>query len=178
MYRYSETRKHILTPELVIHDMESGKEGDKIMAILMVILPPLGALIATFFILLITGGEGVEHIVGMIVCVLFWLLALLVMGVGIMMLKPSRKLTAADIHIVKRTLDTISYNERQSTGGRRGSVERDVFYFSGMDKYFPSPTEVALAEEGDEYYIVTHTEGGTYPIRIYRADAYIWQESN
>jgi hypothetical protein len=53
-------------------------------------------------------------------------------------------------------------------------VERDVFYFEGMDKYFPSPTQVALAKEGDEYYIVTAVEGGIHPIRIYRADAYIW----
>ena len=172
-YQYSETRKHILTPELVIHDMESGKGGDRIMAVLMLLLPPLGALAATFFMYLITGGEGVEFVVGIIVCGLFWLLALLLVPVGIMMLKPSRKLTAADIHIVKRTLDTISYSERQPSSGR-GSVERDVFYFAGMDKYFPSPTEVALAEEGDEYYIVTYTEGGTYPVRIYRADAYIW----
>jgi hypothetical protein len=43
-----------------------------------------------------------------------------------------------------------------------------------MDKYFPSPTQVALAKEGDEYYIVTAVEGGTHPIRIYRADTYIW----
>ena len=33
---------------------------------------------------------------------------------------------------------------------------------------------VALAKEGDEYYIVTAVEGGIHPIRIYRADAYIW----
>ena len=69
--------------------------------------------------------------------------------------------------------DTISYNERQPSSGR-GSVERDVFYFEGMDKYFPSPTQVALAKEGDENYIVTAVEGGIHPIRIYRADAYIW----
>ena len=172
-YKYSEARKHILTPELVIHDLESGKEGDKIMAVLMLLLTPLGALVATFFMYLVTGGEGVEFVVGAIVCGLFWLLALLLVPVGIMMLKPSRKLTATDIHIVKRTLDTISYNERQPSSGR-GSVERDVFYFEGMDKYFPSPTQVALAKEGDDYYIVTAVEGGTHPIRIYRADAYIW----
>jgi hypothetical protein len=172
-YKYSETRKHILTPELVIHDMKDDDKFGKTVAPFMLILPPIAALMATLFMYLVSGGEGVEFIVGIIVCGLFWLLALLLVPLGIMMLKPSRKLTAADIHIVKRTLDTISYSERQPSCGR-GSVERDVFYFAGMDKYFPSPTEVALAEEGDEYYIVTYTEGGTYPVRIYRADAYIW----
>ena len=174
-YKYSEARKHILTPELVIHDMESGREGNKLLAILMMVLPTLVALVFTLFMRLVTGGEGVESIVGIAISVLFWIFALFMIGLGITMLKPSRKLTAADIHIVKRTLDTISYSERQRTGGR-GTVERDVFYFAGMDKYFPSPTEVALAKEGDEYYIVTYTEGGTHPVRIYRADAYIWNE--
>jgi hypothetical protein len=173
-YQYSETRKHILTPELVIHDMESGKGGDKIMGVLMLLLPPLGALVATFFMYLITGGEGVEFVVGIIICGLFWLGALMLMAAAVFILvNQSKPLRPEDIHIVKRTLDTISYSERQPSSGR-GSVERDVFYFAGMDKYFPSPTEVALAEEGDEYYIVTYTEGGTYPVRIYRADAYIW----
>ncbi len=167
--------KHILTPELIIRDMESGQGGDRIIAIPMMVLPPLGAMMATFLMLLVTGGEGPEFVVGIIICGLFWLLALLLVPLGIMMLKPSRKLTAADICVVKRTLDTISYRERQRTTGK-GSVERDVFYFSGMDKYFPSPTEVALAQEGDEYYIATYSQSSTYPIRIYRADAYIWHE--
>lgn len=167
--------KHILTPELIIRDMESGQGGDRIIAIPMMVLPPLGAMMATFLMLLVTGGEGPGFVVGIVICGLFWLLALLLVPLGIMMLKPSRKLTAADIHIVKRTLDTISYRERQKTSGK-GSVERDVFYFAGMDKYFPSPTEVALAREGDEYYIATYSQSSTYPIRIYRADAYIWHE--
>ena len=173
-YHYSETRKHILTPELVIHDMESGKGGDKIMGVLMLLLPPLGALVATFFMYLITGGEGVEFVVGIIVCGLFWLGALMIMAAAVFILvNRSKPLRPEDIHIVKRRLDTISYNERQPSSGR-GSVERDVFYFEGMDKYFPSPTQVALAKEGDEYYIVTAVERGIHPLRIYRADAYIW----
>ena len=49
-----------------------------------------------------------------------------------------------------------------------------MFYFEGMAKYYPSPTQVALAKEGDMYYIVTCSEGSIYPVRIYRADAYIW----
>ncbi len=125
---------------------------------------------------LVTGGEGVEFVVGIIVCALFWLGALMIMAAAVFILvNRSKPLRPEDIHIVKRRLDTISYNERQSTGGRH-SVERDVFYFEGMDKYFPSPTQVALAKEGDMYYIVTAVEGGTHPLRIYRADAYIWNE--
>ncbi len=173
-YKYSETRKHILTPELVIHDMKGDDKFGKTVAPFMLILPPIAALMATLFMYLVTGGEGVEYIVGIIVCVLFWLGALMIMAVAVFILKDTSKpLRPEDIHIVKRRLDTISYNERQSTGGK-GTVERDVFYFEGMDKYFPSPTQVALAEEGDMYYIVTAVEGGTHPIRIYRADAYIW----
>ena len=118
--------------------------------------------------------EKLATIISWIVCGLFWLGALMIMAVAVFILKDTSKpLRPEDIHIVKRRLDTISYNERQSTGGK-GTVERDVFYFEGMDKYFPSPTQVALAKEGDMYYIVTAVEGGTHPIRIYRADAYIW----
>lgn len=173
-YQYSETRKHILTPELVIHDMKGDDKFGKAVAPFMLVLPPIGALVATLFMLLVTGREGVEFIVGIIVCGLFWLGALMLMAAAVFILvNQSKPMCPEDIHIVKRRLDTISYNERQSTGGR-GTVERDVFYFEGMDKYFPSPTQVALAKEGDEYYIVTAVEGGTHPIRIYRADAYIW----
>ena len=173
-YKYSEERKPILTPELVIHDMKGDDKFGKAVAPFMLVLPPIGALVATLFMLLVTGREGVEFIVGIIVCGLFWLGALMLMAAAVFILvNRSKPMRPEDIHIVKRRLDTISYNERQPSSGR-GSVERDVFYFEGMDKYFPSPTEVALAEEGDEYYIVTYTEGGTYPVRIYRADAYIW----
>ena len=173
-YKYSETRKHILTPELVIHDMKDDGKFGKTVAPFMLILPPIGALLATGFFALVSDGETIATIVSWIVCGLFWLVALMIMAVAVFILKDKpNPLRPEDIHIVKRRLDTISYNERQSTGGR-DSIERDVFYFEGMDKYFPSPTQVALAEEGDEYYIVTRTEGGTHPIRIYRADAYIW----
>ena len=173
-YRYSETRKHILTPELVIHDMqEEGKFG-KTVAPFMIAVPPIGALVATGFCALVTDGSTVATVVSWIVCVLFWLMALMIMAVGVFILRDkSKPMKLEDIHIVKRRLDTISYSERQPSSGRH-SVERDVFYFEGMDKYFPTPTQVALAKEGDTYYIVTATEGGIYPIRIYRADAYIW----
>ena len=173
-YKYSEERKPILTPELVIHDMKGDDRFNKAVAPFMLILPPIGALMATLLMSLVTGGEGVEFVVGIIVCALFWLGALMIMAAAVFILVNSSKpLKPEDIHIVKRRLDTISYSERQPSSGR-GSVERDVFYFEGMDKYFPSPTQVALAKEGDMYYIVTAVEGGTHPLRIYRADAYVW----
>ena len=173
-YKYSEERKPILTPELVIHDMKGNDSFRKAAAPFMLILPPIGALLATLLMSLITGGEGAEFVVGIIVCALFWLGALMIMAAAVFILVNSSKpLRPEDIHIVKRRLDTISYSERQPSGGR-GSVERDVFYFEGMDKYFPTPTQVALAKEGDMYYVVTAVEGGIHPLRIYRADAYIW----
>ena len=173
-YQYSETRKHILTPELVIHDMqEEGKFG-KTMAPFMIAVPPIGALVATGFFALVDDGSTVATVVSWIVCVLFWLVALAITAGGVSILRDrSKPMKPEDIHIVKRRLDTISYNERQPGSGRH-SVERDVFYFEGMDKYFPSPTQVALAKEGDMYYIVTAVEGGIHPLRIYRADAYVW----
>ncbi len=172
-YKYSETRKHILTPELVLNDMKADNKEGKVMAPFLLILPPLFALLFTVIMSLVSDNNGA--IVRGIICGLVWLGALMVMGVGLMMLVSSRKtLTPADIHIVKRTLNTISYDEPHRTG--RHTFYRDVFYFEGMDRYYPTSTELALAEEGDEYYIVTRTEGGTHPIRIYRADAYIWNE--
>ena len=174
MYRYSETRKHILTPELVIHDMKEDGRFGKTVAPFMIVIPPVGALFATGFFALVSDGRMITQVISWIVCGLFWLCALMIMAAGVFILRNrSKPMKPEDIHIVKRRLDTISYNERQSTGGR-GTVERDVFYFEGMEKYFPSPTQVALAKEGDMYYIVTAVEGGTYPVRIYRADAYIW----
>ena len=45
-YQYSETRKQILTPELVIHDMQDSGSFSKIAAPFMIIIPPIGALFA------------------------------------------------------------------------------------------------------------------------------------
>ena len=39
MYRYSETRKHILTPELVIHDMKEDGRFGKTVAPFMIVIP-------------------------------------------------------------------------------------------------------------------------------------------
>lgn len=46
-YKYSEARRYILPPEPVIRDMEAGREGSRIMAAVMLIPPPLFALVAT-----------------------------------------------------------------------------------------------------------------------------------
>ena len=56
-YKYSEERKPILTPELVIHDMKGDDRFNKAVAPFMLILPPIGALLATLFMNLVTGGD-------------------------------------------------------------------------------------------------------------------------
>ena len=63
-YQYSETRKQILTPELVIHDMQDSGSFGKIAAPFMIVIPPIGALFATLLTYLISGGKGAEFVVG------------------------------------------------------------------------------------------------------------------
>lgn len=40
-YKYSETRKHILTPELILNDLKKDNKEAKVMSIFLLILPPL-----------------------------------------------------------------------------------------------------------------------------------------
>lgn len=171
-YKYSETRKHILTPELILNDLKKDNKEAKVMSIFLLILPPFVALVFTAVMSLVSDDMGA--VLYGIICGSVWLGAVLLMAVSAIRLKDSCKaLKPSDIHIVKCRLETIAYNEAQRTWGR-DTVYRDVFYLEGMGKYFPTATQVALAEEGDEYYVVTRGEGSTHPIRIYRADAYIW----
>ena len=147
------------------------------MATILLVVTLLVAAVATLFIFLIVpmGTNLDEDSPGIYVAVgVVWVIAAAVMiAAGKAVVRSCKPPRIPRFYVTKRRLDTISYNERQPSSGR-GSVERDVFYFEGMDKYFPSPTQVALAKEGDEYYIVTAVEGGIHPLRIYRADAYIW----
>ena len=171
-YKYSETRKHILTPELVLNDLKEDNKATKVISIFLLIIPPFAALVFTVMMSLVSDDMGAVFYG--IICGSVWLGAVLLMAVSAMLLKDScKKLKPSDIHIVKCRLETIALNEAQRTW-RRDTVYRDVFYLEGMSKYFPTSTQVALAEEGDEYYVVTRGEGSTHPIRIYRADAYIW----
>ena len=57
------------------------------------------------------------------------------------------------------------------------AVPRYLFIFEGLDSYHPGQTEPAPAEVGDEYYVVTLAAKPTHPIRLYRADAYFWDEA-
>ena len=171
--------KQILTRAMIERDLSPDPKETRLMATILLVVTLLVAAVATLFIFLIVpmGTNLDEDSPGIYVAVgVVWVIAAAIMiAAGKAVARSCKPPRIPDFYVTKRRLDTISYNERQPSSGRH-SVERDVFYFEGMDKYFPTPTQVALAKEGDLYYIVTYSEGGIYPIRIYRADAYIWQE--
>ncbi len=173
--------KHILTREQIVRDLTPDTKGHRIIATFMLFITLLGASVATLFIYLIVpmgfnvSGQSLGiHIAAGVV----WVIAAAVMILfGRVIVNSYKPPQIPDFYVSKRRLDTVAREEYQYTsytGGHAHAVYRDVLYFEGMDKYFPSPTQMELAEEGDMYYIVTSTEGGTHPIRIYRADAYIW----
>lgn len=183
MYRYSETRKHHLTRELIENDLRQESKGSSVMFVLAVVALLLGAVVATGFIRLIAPlGFGVrEDALGLDIAVaVVWVIAVTFVIRIVAAMRRARKSTEGiEFHVTKRRLDTIAREEHQGThyyGGHSHAVYRDVFYFEGMDKYFPNSTEMALADEGDEYYVVTRGKATKTPIRIYRADAYIWKE--
>ena len=183
MYRYSETRKHHLTRELIEHDLRQEAKGSSMMLVFAVAALLLGAVVATGFIRLIAPlGFGVrEDALGLDIAVaVVWVIAVAFVIRIVAAMRRARKSTEGiEFHVTKRRLDTIAREEHQGThyyGGHSHAVYRDVFYFEGMGKYFPNSTEMAMADEGDEYYVVTRGAGSTHPLRIYRADAYIWRE--
>lgn len=171
--------KQILTREIIERDLTPDTKGARVMGLFMIFITLLGASVATLFLYLFVpmGFNVSERSLGIrIAAGVVWVIAVTVMilfcRIVVNSYKPPR---IPAFYVTKRRLDTISYRERQPNSGRH-SVERDVFYFEGMGKYFPTPTQLKLAKEGDMYYIVTATEGGTIPLRVYRADTYIWQE--
>ncbi len=181
MYRYDETSKHHLTRELIQHDLKQDSKGTSVMSVFVIVALLLGAVVATGFVYLIApmAFRVREDSLGLhIASAVIWIMAVAPAILFTAALRRARKsLKNTDFHVAKRRLDTIAREEYQDTyrsGGRTHAVYRDVFYFEGMDKYFPSRAEMALADEGDLYYVVTRGEGSTHPIRIYRADAYIW----
>ncbi|MBQ9150771.1 MAG: hypothetical protein IJX72_00865 [Clostridia bacterium] len=180
MYKYDETPKHHLTPELIIHDLKEDSKGSAVFSGFMLIVSPLAALVATGFIQLLCATSGDFHPVFLnVLTVVVWVVAAAAMVLFAAILRSARKpMKASDFHVVKRRLATIARDEYITThyhgGGRSHTVRRDVFYFEGMDRYIPNQTELALAEEGDEYFIVTYEENSKHAVRIYRADAYIW----
>jgi hypothetical protein len=171
--------KQILTRVMIERVLSPDPKETRLMATILLVVTLLVAAVATLFIFLIVpmvsnldeDSPGIYVAVGVV-----WVIAAAIMiAAGKAVVRSCKPPRIPDFYVTKRRLDTISYNERQPSSGRH-SVERDVFYAETMDKYFPTPTQMELAEEGDMYYVVTSVEGGTTPLRIYRADAYIWQE--
>ena len=180
MYQY----KHTLTREQIENDLKPDNEGISIIATIMVFVCLLGALVVTGFIYLIApsafdvheDSPGI-HIAAAVVWIIAGAMMLLFGSMALKARKPAPPPTFA---VVKRRLDTIAREEYQYTsyaGGRAHAVYRDVFYFEGMSKYYPTSTQLELAEEGDMYYVVISGEGSATPLRIYRADAYVWHET-
>jgi hypothetical protein len=106
-----------------------------------------------------------------------------VIGYAVAILIRARKpLTPADIRVVKRRLDAIERdrypNSREHVSGEVRTVPRYLFIFEGLDSYHPSQTELALAEVGNEYFVVTYAASPTRPVRLYRADTYTWDEGS
>jgi hypothetical protein len=66
---------------------------------------------------------------------------------------------------------------RERVSGEIRTVPRYLFIFEGFESYHPSQTELGLAEVGDEYIVVTYATSSTRAVRLYRADAYLWDET-
>lgn len=180
MYRYSETRKHRLTREMILRDLKEGDKSASALAVGMMIVSMAVALLFTAVMALVSRSAGIG---GLIICGIFWVCAAVVIGYAVALLIRARKpLTPTDIRVVKCRLTAIEQDRypyaREHVRGEARTVPRYLFIFEGLDSYHPSQTELALAEVGDEYFVVTYVAKPTRPARLYRADAYIWQESN
>lgn len=106
----------------------------------------------------------------------------MVIGYAVDILIRARKpLTPADIRVVKRRLTAIEQDRypysRERVAGELHTVPRYLFTFEGFESYHPSQTELGLAEVGDEYIVVAYATKPTRPARLYRADAYLWDET-
>ena len=179
MYRYNQSGKHRLTYELILRDLKEGDKGSSALAVGMMIVSMAVALLFTAIMVLVSRSAGVG---GRIVCGVFWLCTAMVVGYAVALLIRARKPLNPDrIRVVKRKLDAIEQdrypNAYEHVRGEARAVPRYLFIFEGLDSYHPSQTELALAEVGDEYYVVTLAAKPAHPIRLYRADAYIWDEA-
>jgi hypothetical protein len=179
MYRYNQSGKHRLTYELILRDLKEGDKGTSALAVGMMIVSMAVALLFTAIMALVSRSAGVG---GKIVCGVFWLCTAMVVGYAVALLIRARKPLNPDrIRVVKRKLDAIEQDRYpyayEHVRGETRAVPRYLFIFEGLDSYHPGQTELALAEVGDEYYVVTLAAKPTHPIRLYRADAYIWDEA-
>ena len=179
MYRYNEGGRHRLTRELILRDLKEGDKGSSVLAVGMMIASIVVSLLFTAIMALVSRSAGIG---GWIVCGIFWVCAAVVIGYAVAILIRARKpLNPADIRVVKRRLDAIERdrypNSREHVRGEVRTVPRYLFIFEGLDSYHPSQTELALAEVGDEYFVVTYATSPTRAVRLYRADAYLWDET-
>lgn len=179
MYRYNPSGKHRLTYELILRDLKEGDKGMSALAVGMMIVSMAVALLFTAIMALVSPSAGVG---GKVVCGVFWLCTAVIVGYAVALLVRARKpLNPDSIRVVKRRLDAIEQdrypNAYEHVRGEARAVPRYLFIFEGLDSYHPGQTELALAEVGDEYYVVTLAAKPAHPIRLYRADAYIWDEA-
>lgn len=179
MYRYNPSGKHHLTYELILRDLKEGDKGTSALAVGMMIVSMAVALLFTAIMALVSPSAGVG---GKVVCGVFWLCTAIVVGYAVALLVRARKpLTLDHIRVVKRRLDAIEQdrypNAYEHVRGEARAVPRYLFIFEGLDSYHPGQTELALAEVGDEYFVVTYTASPTRAVRLYRADAYLWDET-
>lgn len=179
MYRYNEGGRHRLTRELILRDLKEGDKGSSALAVGLIIAVSAISLLTTAIMVLVSLSAGIGS---WIVCGIVWVCAAVVIGYAVAILIRARKpLTPADIRVVKRRLDAIerdSYpNAREHVSGEIRTVPRYLFIFEGFESYHPSQTELGLAEVGDEYIVVAYATKPTLPARLYRADAYLWDEA-
>ena len=179
MYRYNEGGRHRLTREMILRDLKEGDKSSSAHAVGMMIASIVVSLLFTAIMVLVSRSAGIG---GWIVCGIFWVCAAVVIGYAVAILIRARKpLNPADIRVVKRRLDAIERdrypNSREHVSGEVRTVPRYLFIIEGMESYHPSQTELALAEVGDEYFVVTYATSPTRAVRLYRADAYLWDET-
>ena len=179
MYRYREGGRHRLTYELILRDLKEGDRGTSALAVGMIIAVSAISLLTTAIMALVSRSAGTG---AWIVCGIVWVCAAVVIGYAVAILIRARKpLTPTDIRVVKRRLTAIEQDRypysRERVSGEIRTVPRYLFIFEGLDSYHPSQTELGLAEVGDEYFVVTLAAKPTRPVRLYRADTYIWDEA-
>ena len=179
MYRYREGGKHRLTYELILRDLKEGDKGTLALAVGIMVVSVAVALLFTAIMALVSPSAGVGD---KVVCGVFWLCTAVIVGFAVALLVRARKpLTPDSIRVVKCKLDAIEQDRYPSAyehvRGEARAVPRYLFIFEGLDSYHPNQTELALAEVGDEYFVVTLATKPAHPIRLYRADTYIWDEA-
>ena len=179
MYRDNPSGKHRLTYELILRDLKEGDKGSSALAVGLIIAVLAISLLTTAIMALVSLSAGMG---AWIVCGIVWVCAAVVIGYAVAILIRARKpLTPDCIRVVKRRLDAIEQdrypNAYEHVRGEARAVPRYLFIFEGLDSYHPNQTELALAEVGDEYFVVTLAATPTRPVRLYRADTYTWNES-